>query len=182
MKKLLFIFTVLLMSGIGSAMAQSINGSWKANKEVKNQFEWTDDDTDVDMLLVFSGGNMSIKVLVKSTDKEVGIITMSYTFPGSFEKTGNKYHTTFNKEKAVFKIDDIVTTDPDMKGLMADPDSKKMILDMIESTVKKERSDNGIKDMLTICDVFEEFEVASVTSRKLELKIADTMTFGFDRQ
>lgn len=181
MKKILFVFTVLLMSGMGSAMAQSINGSWKANKEFKDKFELTDDETNINMLLVFSGSNMSIKLIIKSTDKEVGVITMSYTIPGSFKKTGNKYHATFNKEKAAFKVDDLVSTDPEMKKMMADPDSKKMMLTMIEAMVQKE-SAKDFKDMLAICDVFEEFEVASVTSRKLELKIVDELMFGFDRQ
>ncbi|MBQ9679002.1 MAG: energy transducer TonB [Prevotella sp.] len=133
------------------------------------------------MLLVFSGGNMSMKLIIKSTDMAGSSVTMSYTIPGSFIKTGNKYHATFNKEKAAFKVDDIVISDPNLKGMMADPDSKKLMLVMMEAKVKKE-SGNDLKEMSIICDVFEEFEVASVTSRKLELKIADEMTFGFDRQ
>lgn len=170
------------MMGIGSVMGQSLNGTWKANQEFKNMFELDDDDgTDIDILLVFNASDMTIKLLITSQDDEVGEIKMSYTIPGTYKKNKDTYTASFNKEKAIFKVDDLTTNDPEMKELLTDPDSKKMILTMVETMVKKESS-KDFEDMLAISEVFEKFEVASVTTKKMELMIDDTMKFGFDRQ
>lgn len=181
MKKIIFVFAVLWMAGIGSAMAQSINGTWKANQAFEEQFELNEDGSDIDLLLVFNGNNMDIKFFVKTEDAEVGVVIFSYTIPGTFKKNGKTYVPTFNREKAVFKVEEFVSSDPEMKEMMKDPETKKMVLTMLESSAK-DGSEKDLKEAQIITEMFEEFEVVSVTAQKLELKFGGEVTYGFDRQ
>ena len=181
MKKVMMT-TLLLLAVVTGLQAQSMNGKWKAGKELMDYFkEEMDKNMNLNILLVFNGNKMDIKIPMELVDESIGLMKMSFTIPGTMKKNGKKCTATFNKKNATFKVDDVISNNPEVKELLQNPDLKKLMLSMAEEKINEE-SASALDDMMEVTDLFKNFEVISVKGQRMELKIMEALPVSFDKQ
>lgn len=181
MKKLMMT-TFLLFAVVMGLHAQSMNGRWKAGQDLMEFFkDELDKKTGLNILLVFDGNKMDIKLLMEVVDEKIGLMKMSFNIPGTMKKNGKKCTATFNKKNSTLKVDDVVSNDPEVKELLQSPATKKLMLAMVEEKLNEESS-SSFDDLLKITTLFENFEVISVKSQRMELNLMEAIPASFDKQ
>jgi len=181
MKKIMMT-TLLLLAVVMGLQAQSMNGRWKAGKELMEYFKKEmDKNMNLNILLVFNGNKMDVKIMMEVVDESVGLMKMSFNIPGTMKKNGKKCTATFNKKNATLKIDDIISNDSEVRELLQDPDIKKLMLSMAEEKLNEE-SANAFDDLMKVTEFFKNFEVISVKGQRMELKLMEEIPVTFDKQ
>ena len=101
MKNTKHIYTTLwlLLSSMMLSAAESMNGRWKAGKELMEYFKKErDKNTNLNILLVFNGNKMYVKIMMEVVDESFGLMRMSFNIPGTMKKNGKKCTATFEKK------------------------------------------------------------------------------------
>lgn len=177
-KKMLFI-ALLAILGLGSAVAQDINGRWKADEALKKVMDLKDKDLDMDIVLHFSGNALTIDLPMKGKDDEM-TMSLVYSVPGTYTQTGNQVKAKFNTKKASLSVTDLQTNDPEMKAMMKTPEGKKAVLLLINSQVKESMA-KDLKDLAEVTKVFESFTIEKVTATALTIRMMSEQTATFVR-
>ncbi|MBR4920483.1 MAG: hypothetical protein IKZ62_04095 [Prevotella sp.] len=174
--------TLLLLAVVMGLQAQSMNGRWKAGKELMDYFKKEmDKNTNLNILLVFNGNKMDIKIPMEVVDEGIGLMKMSFNIPGTMKKNGKKCTATFNRKNVSLKVDDVISNDPEVRELLQNPNLKKLMFSMVEEKLNEE-SASAFDDIMKVTELFENFEVISVRGQRMELKLVENLPVSFDKQ
>lgn len=168
MKQLFILATLMLLNVIG-IQAQSLEGSWIAGEKFKEALALADEDADVDCLMDFRGGNVTLTVKVTAQKDDMTIV-MAITYDGTFIRSGKNVATTIDKASRKFSILSMDSTDPETKEMLANEAMRKLVYTMIE---EKAKDFDSLDQMDEIVDLIKSFEVKSVTANKLTISVED---------
>lgn len=177
MKKVMMLATLVLL-GAMTLCAQSLDGTWKADEEIKKMMDLNEEGTDMDWLMDFKGSkaNLTLKVSVRDDDMSM---VMAIAYDGKFSRKGNSVTTTFDKAGRKFNIVSLESSDPEMKEMLANETTRKLVYALIEEKAKEGLADS-FKQIDEIVELVKTFEVKSITANKLTISIEDT-EMGFDK-
>lgn len=182
MTKKMITLAALMLLALG-LQAQSLNGNWsmaqewmtKLNKEMDDSsatidrfgMSFTDKEAKVVMMMSMESDGMKMKI-------GVGV-------PGTYKRNGNNVKCNFDAKKVEINILDLQSDDEEVKGMLANPTTRESLLKLINSMMEEELKKDG-NDLLELADPFEEFNIKSLTSSKLEIGVEDEKdSIPFDR-
>ena len=164
-----------------AANAQSIVGDWILNKEYADSINMAVSHENVEMGMRMSFTQSDVKVVLDASVGEEGMLMkMQIVIPGTYTLSGDKVTCDFNKEKIDFDIVDIQSNDEEMKEMMSQPGTKKMMLNMIKSEAKKQMGPY-MEGLGMMADKFMEFTVTELTETKLNIN-CDGTPLVFDKK
>ena len=170
MKRILTIVCILFATVI-SLQAQSLLGKWKGSTEIDE-----DGDTITTYYIFKLNNKVEMKMLLNSKDDEIGIITMSFTMPGTFSRNGQTLNIQFEANKSKCKLENVVFTAQMEKEFEEMPEMKKMILEMIKKSIDNEMAKQFANESLFDGEV----AIVQLSATKLVLSDGDD-TLSFTR-
>ena len=180
MKKI-FSFVVFAMLTI-SMNAQDITGSWIAeedfNEKVKMSMDQQNENVDVKFGMVIDKSTI-LAVLNLNVEADGMKMKLKVEVPGVYERDGQLVTTEFNSAGTNISIVDVESNDPEMKEMLGNPETKKMLFAMMEGMIKEQMGEykNSFEDMT---EVFKQFTIKSVTASKLTIEVEE-MELGFNK-
>ena len=168
MKKIMLAALMVLLSV--TAGAQTLAGNWTLNKEFGNMLNEVIEAEKMKMEFGMNFTESEVKIVIDAIVGEEAVnMTVQIVIPGTYVKNGDKVTCDFNKEKADFDIVDIQSDDEEMKEMLSQPATKKMMLAMIKGEAKKQMG-STVDAFGSLADQFKEFTVTKLTETKLEIE------------
>lgn len=180
MKKL-FAFVAFAMLTI-CMNAQEITGTWVADQDFNDVVKMSMDDQaeNVDVKFGMVIDETTIMATLYLTVDADGIkMKLNVGVPGVYERDGQQVTTEFNTEGTDISIVDVESNDPEMKSMLANPETKKMLFAMMEGAMKEQMGEYK-SSFGDLTEAFKTFTIKSVTESKLTIEV-DEIEFGFNK-
>ncbi len=144
----------------------SLIGTWKTTVPAKGVV--------LNLYLTFSAGQKTtMKIVVNMSDKEVGVMELMATIPGTYIMKGNALTLNLNTQAFDMKFSKMQFNSENEKMFKEMPEMKKMFLDEMKKVMEETKKE--LKDDLPLNG---EMEIFSLTNTTLKLKEGDDiMTF-----
>ena len=184
MKRIAWVATMMLLcivnvcaeqSAVPSSAAskKSLNGSWKAGKELQAMIDEVIDDKDVqlEVILAFEGKNsLTIQMPIKANTEGLSM-TVDVRVPGTYSQKGEKVNAKFDLTNTQMEVTDFESDDPDIMALTKTDEGKKAFLTLINSMMKEQLSDKA-DSLADLAHAFENFTIKSQTDSQLTLAMS----------
>ena len=177
MRKVLLLLTMALLSQ--SIKAQELEGTYIASREfhtLMNSFV-EEENVDVDFSLFFNKNIINILVTVHVSSEGMDIDCV-LTIPGTYQRTGNRMHCTFNKKSTSFALKDIRSENPEIKEVLSSDESRDGLYKLLEEMMREDM-ESEMSDISEVSDVFQNFTIKSQTSNIIIVVLEDEMEIKF---
>ena len=182
MTKKMITLAALMLLALG-LQAQSLNGNWSMAQEWMTELNKEIDNSSgtIDRFGMSFTDKEAKVVMMLSVESDGTSMIFSLGIPGTYTRSGNSVKCKYDAQKLEINIRDLKSDDKDIKEMLSEPDTRDMLMNMMNTMMQNELKKNGT-DFTEMVELFEEFEIKSLTSSKLEIGLKDNdVNVTFDR-
>ena len=175
MTKRLFTFIAVMFLALASISAQSLSGRWKADDNFKKEYEM---DPTWDLFVDVEEDCLAIIMSVKVKEDDISLTVYIMT-EGTFQYEANAVNAQIDPAKAQISIDDVETTDPEVKKRLEDPATRDAVLEFIKMAMTSQLDIKQVVEPLV--EGFSHFTIKSLTQDAMTLQFVDDSEASFVR-